>query len=459
MSGGRPVVVYGDVMLDVDLTGACERLSPEAPVPVISEPVRRTRPGGAALAALLAARCGVQVILVAPFADDEAAGDIRRQLDGSVEIVPLRWSGVTPVKTRIRIGHHPVARLDGPESSGCIGPLSSEARKAFGEAGAVLVSDYGRGATSYHQVRQLLGSLSRSAPIVWDPHPNGAPPPPGVRVVTPNAGESGRLWRTCLNTEPPQDAGERACRLATAWQAQAVLVTLGDRGGMLGTSAGAPLYLPARPVTATDTCGAGDALAAAVTVALAKGALPSEAAMIGVQGATDFVEAGGAAAVEATRSRGSVQQQPADVFERLSAIRRDGGTVVATGGCFDLLHAGHIATLAAARRLGDVLVVCLNSDESVRRLKGPDRPLQSETDRGEVLRALRSVDEVVVFDEDTPASVLRLLQPDIWVKGGDYTGADLPEREVLREWGGRVVTVPYLDGRSTSGLVARVQSA
>jgi rfaE bifunctional protein nucleotidyltransferase chain/domain len=132
---------------------------------------------------------------------------------------------------------------------------------------------------------------------------------------------------------------------------------------------------------------------------------------------------------------------------------------VATGGCFDLLHAGHIGTLAAARRLGDVLVVCLNSDESVSRLKGPDRPLQSQTDRMEVLRALRSVDDVVVFSEDTPEQVLRRLQPDIWVKGGDYTGVDLPEREVLREWGGRVVTVPYLDGRSTSRLVARAQSA
>jgi rfaE bifunctional protein nucleotidyltransferase chain/domain/rfaE bifunctional protein kinase chain/domain len=459
MSLGRPVVVYGDVMLDVDVTGACERLSPEAPVPVISDPVRRTRPGGAALAALLAARRGVHVILVAPFADDEAAGEIRRHLDGFVEVAPLSWTGATPVKTRIRIGDHPVARLDGPEPAGHIGPLPPPVRALFGKAAAVLVSDYGRGASSCFEARNLLGSCAACVPIVWDPHPRGAAPVPGVRVVTPNAAESARLWQTYLKTQPPQDEGEQACGLATAWHAQSVLVTLGGRGGMLGTGAGAPQYLPARQVTASDTCGAGDALAAAVTAALAEGALPSEAAMIGVRAATDFVEAGGAAAVAAGQGQAVADGPPTDLLERLAAVRRDGGSIVATGGCFDLLHAGHIATLAAARRLGDVLVVCLNSDDSVRRLKGPDRPLQSETDRREVLRALRFVDDVVVFDEDTPEQVLRRLRPDIWVKGGDYSGADLPERAVLREWGGRVVTVPYLDGRSTSGLVARVLSA
>ena len=457
MSSIRSVIVYGDVMLDVDIAGQCERLSPEAPVPVISEPVRRTRPGGAALAALLAARRGAQVYLVAPFAADESAEEIGRHLDGQVEVVPLPWRGTTPVKTRIRIGDHPVARLDGPEAGGQIGPLSARARQLIGEAAAVLVSDYGRGATMNPELRNLLAERSSFVPVVWDPHPNGDAPVPGVRVVTPNAAESRRLWRTYLGTEPPADDGERACGLATAWRSQSVLVTLGSRGGMLGTSAGAPHYLPARPVRAGDTCGAGDALAAALTVSLAEGALPSEAARTGVRAATDFVEAGGAAAVDG-HSPMPLDRQPLGVAERLDAVRRAGGTIVATGGCFDLLHAGHIGTLAAARQLGDVLVVCLNSDESVRRLKGIDRPLQPQTDRREVLRALRSVDEVVIFDEDTPERLLRRLRPDIWVKGGDYTGVDLPERDVVREWGGRVVTVPYLDGRSTSGLVARVQS-
>jgi rfaE bifunctional protein nucleotidyltransferase chain/domain len=134
-------------------------------------------------------------------------------------------------------------------------------------------------------------------------------------------------------------------------------------------------------------------------------------------------------------------------------VRAAGGTVVATGGCFDLLHAGHVATLEAARALGDCLVVCLNSDDSVRRLKGPSRPLVSQADRARVLTALEPVDDVLVFDEDTPVEALRTLRPDIWVKGGDYAGAELPEAALLRSWGGQSVVLPYLAGRSTTGLV------
>ncbi|MCU1606249.1 MAG: hldE, partial [Modestobacter sp.] len=139
----------------------------------------------------------------------------------------------------------------------------------------------------------------------------------------------------------------------------------------------------------------------------------------------------------------------------LDRVRAAGGTVVATGGCFDLLHAGHVATLRAARGLGDCLVVCINSDDSVRRLKGPSRPVVGAPDRTRVLEALEFVDAVVVFDEDTPAQVLERLRPDVWAKGGDYAGADLPETAVLRRWGGQAVVLPYLDGHSTTALVER----
>jgi rfaE bifunctional protein nucleotidyltransferase chain/domain len=160
-----------------------------------------------------------------------------------------------------------------------------------------------------------------------------------------------------------------------------------------------------------------------------------------VEAATDFVAAGGPSTGE-----------PATATT-LEQVRARGGTVVATGGCFDLLHAGHVATLQAARRLGDRLVVCLNSDASVRRLKGAPRPLVPASDRARVLEALECVDAVVVFDEDTPAEALRRIRPDVWVKGGDYAGAHLPEQEVLAEWGGQAVAVPYLDGRSSTRLV------
>jgi rfaE bifunctional protein nucleotidyltransferase chain/domain len=168
-----------------------------------------------------------------------------------------------------------------------------------------------------------------------------------------------------------------------------------------------------------------------------------------VHAATTFLAGGGVAALgaaPASRSGGLVR-------ELVTSVHARRGTVVATGGCFDLLHAGHVATLNAARALGDCLIVCINSDASVRRRKGPDRPLQSVADRRRVLEGLRAVDAVLVFDEDTPRQVLPMIRPDIWVKGGDYAGAELPETDLLRSWGGEVVTVPYLPGRSTSGLV------
>jgi rfaE bifunctional protein nucleotidyltransferase chain/domain len=166
-----------------------------------------------------------------------------------------------------------------------------------------------------------------------------------------------------------------------------------------------------------------------------------------VGAATRFVAAGGAMAA-------ALDQGDADPVARLIArVRAQGGTVVATGGCFDLLHPGHIRTLEAARALGDCLVVCLNSDASVRRLKGPGRPVVGEADRAAVVRALRCVDEVVIFDEDTPETLLERLRPDIWAKGGDYTAAELPEAGVVARWGGRVELLPFLEGRSSTRLL------
>jgi rfaE bifunctional protein nucleotidyltransferase chain/domain len=167
------------------------------------------------------------------------------------------------------------------------------------------------------------------------------------------------------------------------------------------------------------------------------------------------VAAGGAGAADL---RGPAEPPPApgaapDAAAVVARARAAGGTVVATGGCFDLLHAGHVQVLQAARGLGDCLVVLLNSDASVRRLKGPDRPLQPEGDRAAVLRALACVDAVQVFDEDTPVAALERLRPDLWAKGGDYAATELPETAVLREWGGEVVILPFLSGRSTTRLI------
>jgi D-beta-D-heptose 7-phosphate kinase/D-beta-D-heptose 1-phosphate adenosyltransferase len=226
-----------------------------------------------------------------------------------------------------------------------------------------------------------------------------------------------------------------------------------------------PLVVPAPSASDGDTCGAGDRFAATAALALASGALVSEAVQEAVAAATAYVANGGvttALAPEPPKKQEAPERIGAAEAGRLLAeVRARGGTVVATGGCFDLLHIGHLATLQAARKLGDCLIVCLNSDDSVRRLKGPDRPLTNEIDRGRLLAALDCVDAVVVFDEPTPESVLSWLRPDVWVKGGDYAdgGPELPEAELVKRWGGQTVIVPYLDGRSTTRTIAAAQAA
>jgi rfaE bifunctional protein nucleotidyltransferase chain/domain len=244
--------------------------------------------------------------------------------------------------------------------------------------------------------------------------------------------------------------------LRERWRAGGLAVTLGRRGALLIGADGTPLVVPARPLDGqVDACGAGDRFAASVAGAIADGTVLSEAVIAGVEAATTFVAAGGAGTRDAWS--GSPPSSPdnaaADIDGLLTAVRARGGTVVATGGCFDLLHAGHARLLSEARALGDCLVVCLNSDASVARLKGPGRPVLSADDRRAMLLALTAVDAVVVFDEDIPTRALRRLRPDIWVKGADYAVADLPEATDLQSWGGHAVVLPYLDGRSTTAMI------
>jgi D-beta-D-heptose 7-phosphate kinase / D-beta-D-heptose 1-phosphate adenosyltransferase len=444
----RKLVVIGDALLDRDLDGRAERLAPDAPVPVVDALEPHDRAGGAGLAATIAAAAGHAVALVCALGDDVAGARVRALLESAcVSVCDLGLPGATPEKVRVRAGGRALVRLDsGGETRAC-GPLNEAARAALRGADAVLVSDYGRGVAAEPTVRAALASLG-ATPIVWDPHPNGPDPVPGCALVTPNAAEAAAAW--------PGDAGaglarheERARALRRRWQAVHVCVTLGSRGALLVHADGPALAVPAPNVGAGDPCGAGDCFAATAAGRLAAGALPSEAVRAAVAAASAFVAAGGAAVWPARR------EQPADsdAFALATRVRGEGGTVVATGGCFDLLHAGHVCALEAARALGDCLIVCLNSDDSVRRLKGADRPVVPETDRAAVLAALRCVDAVAVFEEDDPRAVLRELRPHVWAKGGDYAVSDLPEAETLAEWGGRAVVVPYVAGRSTSRLI------
>jgi D-beta-D-heptose 7-phosphate kinase/D-beta-D-heptose 1-phosphate adenosyltransferase len=455
----RPLVVVGDALLDVDLVGTASRLTPDAPVPVVEDVETRERPGGAALAAVIAAAAtSREVVLVAPIDTDEGADRLRALLDGRVRLLAIPATGGTAVKQRVRVGDHSVVRLDSGSPVATLGALPEEAAAAIREAAAVLVADYGRGTTSAPDVRAALAAAR--GPVVWDPHPRGADPVPSARLVTPNGAEAARVA-----ADVPADGhglaavGARAEALIRRWGVGAVAVTLGARGALLSYGEGAPMVVPAVPVAGGDPCGAGDSFAAAAALALADGAVTGEAVAAAVAAASAFVASGGASAWERAWDA-DVRPEPhvaaeSSIDALLARVRASGGTVVATGGCFDLLHPGHVATLRAARGLGDCLVVCINSDASVRRLKGPSRPLVTAPDRARVLEALEFVDAVVVFEEDTPAEVLDRLRPDVWAKGGDYAGADLPEAAVLRTWGGQAVVLPYLDGHSTTALVER----
>lgn len=462
------LVVIGDSLLDVDVCGSVTRVCPDAPAPVLDQSERRVRAGGAGLAAWLAAGDGSDVTLVTALGDDAEADLLRGQLDG-VRTVAGPAGAPTPVKTRLRADGHTIARVDRCPPGRPV--VTDEMLSAVEAADAVLVCDYGRRLVRDSRLRRILASMVDRVPVVWDPHTKGAVPVRGVTVATPNQVEA-RL----LSGGPPGDglpAAEAAAGLLRSrWLTRAIAVTLGSRGALLDDGESTHLA-PAPAVTALDPCGAGDRFAATVAVRLMHGDGLVVAVERAVLEAAWFLAAGGVATVGRS-ARGErlavVASGPAEAADRavplpraagdplaavrarIEAVRAAGGVVVATGGCFDLLHAGHVRTLAAARNLGDCLIVCLNSDASVTRLKGRDRPINGQADRAEVLRALGSVDEVVIFDEDGPQHVLGQLRPDVWVKGGDYTPDELPESRLVRGWGGEVVVVPYHCGRSSTRL-------
>lgn len=455
----RPrLAVVGDALADVDLLGSVRRLCPDAPVPVLEESEVLLRPGGAALAALLAARSGAAVTLVTALGADPAGRSVRDALEAAdVELVDLGLDGPTPEKVRIRSAGQSLLRVDrggAPSPSVGRGFVSRMAR-VLDRSDAVLVADYGRGMAAIPQLRDALGR--RRAPLVWDPHLRGPRPLRGTTVVTPNlteleqrtpgAGPMGEV------DSPWAAAAGRAMDLARRWDVGAVAVTMGERGVLLARRDGAPCAVPVGAV-AGDPCGAGDAFAAALAAALAADLVLSEAVERAAAAATGFVAAGGATAL-ARPVRPGIHPLGSAPPEPSAGVQRP-PVVVAAGGCFDLLHPGHVGLLTRAASLGDRLVVLLNSDRSVRRLKGAGRPIQPEADRRAVLLALAAVDDVVVFDEDTPSRALRHLRPALFVKGGDYGGVQLPEAAELQRWGGQVVTVPYLPERSTTRLAERL---
>jgi rfaE bifunctional protein nucleotidyltransferase chain/domain len=400
------------------------------------------------LAATLLHRDGAGVTLVTAFGDDDAGQELSAVLaDEGLRVVDLGRCGATTEKVRIRADGHPVVRVDSDGEATGVRDADRVATVLEGTT-PLLVADYGRGLTADPRVRASVAAHARRAPVVWDPHPAGAPPVPGCCVVTPNRAEAIAAGGRC---DSIPSVAATAAELAAAWHATGVAITLGADGALLGVPGRAPLVVPAPARTAGDACGAGDRFASALAAALAAGRSLHDAVEDGVARASEFVLGGGVSSLE-------FSPRPVEARRSLRG-RRQPATVVATSGCFDLLHAGHVASLRAARALGDRLVVLLNSDASVRRLKGPGRPLVPAADRAAVLAGLSCVDAVEIFDDDTPLRALERLKPNLFVKGGDYGGLEIPEQEAMARWGGRVVIVPYLAGRSTTRILEEARGA
>jgi D-beta-D-heptose 7-phosphate kinase/D-beta-D-heptose 1-phosphate adenosyltransferase len=434
------VVVVGDVLLDRDLDGDVRRICPDAPVPVVDLTGTTERAGGAGLVATLLDRPGITPHLVTAIAADEPGARLQKLLEQRLEVSSILGASATRCKTRVRSAGQSLLRIDAAPTAE-VGEECDLAvlEAALDEADVVLVSDYAGGVVSHPAVRKALERCALRRPMVWDPHPRGDEPVPAVTVVTPNRSEA-------LQFGTAHELDRLAVELRDRWQAWSVAVTDGAHGVYLAAGDG-PSFVPTPYSYSGDACGAGDRFAGTVAAEVGAGATMSGAIDAAVRDTATWLALGG------VTPAAEPAHPPSEALAVVDRVRSAGGTVVATGGCFDILHAGHIASLAAARALGDALIVLVNSDASVRRLKGDTRPVNSQEDRCRVLRSLRFVDAVVVFDGDDPVTALRELRPDVWAKGGDYTAEMLPEAPVVAGWGGRVVLVPFLPGHSTTAIL------
>jgi rfaE bifunctional protein kinase chain/domain/rfaE bifunctional protein nucleotidyltransferase chain/domain len=474
------VVVLGDTVLDQWMTGPSRRLSREAPVPVVEVDHTRGSPGAAANTAANLAALGARTELVSVLGDDPDAATVRELLAGfgvgtaGVVTVPGR---PTAAKRRVLADEALVARFDtaprDPLTADARGAVRDALRAAVEGADAVVVCDYDGGVLDAETVA-LMGSLvgdpgERGCRLVVDAHDPARWAPARPDVITPNAGESALLLGRELGGPDRVAAAEAAGPdLRERSGAGAVVVTL-DRDGalLLPDPAGeerAPAHRTfARPAPEANTCGAGDTFTAALVLALAAGT-PLPTAVELAQAASDVVVGRPGTSVCGTgelAERVAAAEGPLLDAASLAAIvdeqRVAGRRVVFTNGCFDVVHRGHVASLNQAKRLGDVLVVALNSDDSVARLKGPGRPLNPLADRAAVIGALSCVDHVTAFDADTPAELLELLRPDVYAKGGDYTPEMLRESATVAGYGGQLVILDYLPDRSTTSLVDRIR--
>jgi D-beta-D-heptose 7-phosphate kinase/D-beta-D-heptose 1-phosphate adenosyltransferase len=472
------VFVAGDALLDVYVTGDVERISPEAPVPVVREGAERAVLGGAANVAANVAALGARAWLGARIGRDREGAVLRGLCaeHGIAEALVDDGGLPTTRKTRVLAGYQQLVRLDREEVAALGDAAADRLLDAFdawladpgcaGGGRALVLADYAKGVLTPTVIAQLAArAAAAGVPVVADPKDPDLRRFAGVTVLKPNRDEA---RRAALAAGTPTDEPGAL--------ADAVLACSGARNGVLslsgegviarGADVPSTVRAPTRALQVADVSGAGDTMVAVLAMGCAAG-LPLERSVeLANVAAGEVCAKLGTAVLAPSELLGAFKAQSEarapekwladrDLVARVGAqLRADGRRIVFANGCFDVLHAGHVRLLQVARSLGDVLVVGLNTDASVRRLKGPTRPVSELDDRVAVLSALAAVDVVCAFDEDTPLELVLALRPDVLVKGGDYAPEDVVGGAEAAAWGGRVEIVPLLDGRSTTRLLS-----
>lgn len=460
------VVVAGDVMLDRYWHGATSRISPEAPVPVVRVEHDEWRVGGAGNVALNVTALGAQAHLAGLVGPDEAAGTLRGLLHagGVEEHLLTATQGRTITKLRVVSRHQQLIRLDfeAPFAKQAAEDMPPAVEALLQGAGALVLSDYAKGALQ--QAQDMIAAASQQGiAVVVDPKGTDFSRYRGATVLTPNLGEFEAVVGRCHDDH---DLVQRGERLRAELGLQALLITRSERGMTLLQQGAAPLHLPAQAREVFDVTGAGDTVVAVLAAALAAGLPLPKATALANLAAGIVVGKLGTATVNLHELRAAMQAHvplqsgvvdEATVQDLLARARAAGERVVMTNGCFDLLHPGHIRYLQQARALGERLLVAVNTDDSVRRLKGVSRPVNPLAGRMEMLAALGAVDWVVPFAEDTPERLICALKPDVLVKGGDYRIEDIAGGECVRAAGGEVRVLPFVDGHSSTRMIEKIR--
>ncbi|MGQ0681329.1 D-glycero-beta-D-manno-heptose-7-phosphate kinase [Bradyrhizobium sp.] len=474
--GRQTVLCVGDLMVDEFVYGEVSRISPEAPAPVIAAQRSETNIGGAGNVARNIASLGGRCIFTGLIGEDEVGVKLAVTLaqEPGIESV-LVHDNARPTTRKVRfVSEHfstHMLRADWELAQPAAGEIEQKLIDAvlpnIARADIVLLSDYAKGVLTARVIRNVIEAAKRLGKrVIVDPKSPNLAIYRGATLLTPNRKEFAEATRSRADSDAGiAEAAGDAIHLADC---EAMLVTRSEHGMTLVTREGECIHVPALPVKVRDVSGAGDTVAAALTLALAAGAGWEAALRVANAAAAVAVGKKGTATVTQAELRRKILPHaslaaeekiaPSDVLDaQLAGWRKQGLRVGFTNGCFDILHPGHVKVLTAARRACDRLVVGLNSDASVRRLKGDDRPVQDERARAEVLAALEAVDLVVVFDEDTPVRLIEQIRPSVLVKGGDYTREQVVGHDLVEAHGGEVLLVDVLEGHSTTSLVKRAR--